>query len=72
MLTFLSTDIEAWTAMGQQLGDAHTGLLAGHRWPIRAGLAAHGGGEAGPRGDGVIAASASPGPHRPVAVAHGD
>jgi hypothetical protein len=57
--------------MDQRLGDAHTGVLTGHHWLIRAGLAAYGGEEAGPRGDRVIAVSATPGPHRPVAVAHG-
>ena len=70
-LTFLSTGIEDWTAMGQRLGGAHAGVLAGPHWLIRAGLAGYGGGKAGPWGDGVIAVSASPGPHRPVAVARG-
>ena len=47
-LTFLSTDIEGWTPMDQRLGDAHTGVLTGHHWLIRAALAAYGGEEAGP------------------------
>jgi len=70
-LTFLFTDVEGWAAMGQRLGGTHAGLLAGHHRLIRAGLAAHGGEEAGPRSDGVVAVFSLPRAHRPVTVAHG-
>jgi class 3 adenylate cyclase len=70
-LTFLSTDIEGWAAVGQRLGDTRVGARAGHQRLIRARLAAHGGEEAGSRGDGVVVVFSLPHAHRPVTVAHG-
>ena len=59
-LTFLFTDIEGSAAMGQRMGDAYAGVLAGHHRLIRAGLAEYGGEEVVTRGDGVFAVFGSP------------
>ena len=60
MLTFLFTDIEGSAARWQRLGDAHAGVLAGHRRLIRAVLAAHGGQEIDTQGDEFAAVFAPP------------
>ena len=70
-LTFLFSDIEGWAATGQRLGGARGGVLAGHHRLIRARLAAQGGGEAGLRGDGVVAVFSLPRAQRPVTVTRG-
>jgi hypothetical protein len=41
-LTFLFAGFENAAATYQRLGDAHAGVLAGHRRLVWAGLAAHG------------------------------
>ena len=42
-LMFLFAGIEGSAAVGQRLGDAYGGVLAGHRRLVRAGLAVYGG-----------------------------
>ena len=46
-LMFLFADIEGSAAMRERLGDAYAGVLADYCRLVRAGLAAHGGEEAG-------------------------
>jgi len=61
ILTFLFTDIEGSTALLRGLGKGdYAEMLAGHRWLIRSGLAAHGGEEVDTGGDGFFAVFSSP------------
>ena len=59
-LTFWCTSIEGGPTMVWRLGDGRAGALAGYHWPVRAGSAAHGSGEAPTRGDGVVSVFATP------------
>jgi len=59
-LMFLFADIEGSAAMRERLGDAYAGVLADYRRLVRAGLAAHGGEEAGTEVDEFSAVFASP------------
>jgi predicted ATPase/DNA-binding CsgD family transcriptional regulator/class 3 adenylate cyclase len=59
-LTFLFADIEGSAAMRQRLGDGYAGVLAEYRPLVRAGLAGHGGEEAGTESGEFSAVFASP------------
>src|SRR5947208_11901541 len=55
-VTFVFTDVEGWTRLFEELGDAYADVLGGHRRVLRDAFARHGGVEVDTQGDAFFVA----------------